>query len=125
MILAFSSPKVWEDPKRVSAFSFPSSFTFPRSPSPSPSLILFLLPLLLPSYPSQPNRIKGSPHSTKSDIWSFGIVILECAVGHYPYGHDTPNTTFFSRLTDIVNKPAPIPQEGKFSKEFMNFITIW
>lgn len=69
-----------------------------------------------------PARIKGSPHSTKSDIWSLGLVILECALGKYPYGVDTPQTTFFSRLNDIVNNPEPIPPKGQFSDPFLNFI---
>jgi len=69
-----------------------------------------------------PTRIKGTPHSTKSDIWSLGLVILECALGAYPYGDDTPQTTFFSRLNDIVNQPVPLPAPGQFSTEFDSFI---
>lgn len=27
----------------------------------------------------------GEAYSFPSDIWSFGIVLLECAIGKYPY----------------------------------------
>jgi len=71
-----------------------------------------------------PARIKAIPHSTKSDIWSLGLVILECAMGGYPYGDDTPQTTFFSRLNDIVHNPVPFPPAGRYSKEFDSFTRV-
>jgi len=45
-----------------------------------------------------PARIKGALHSTKSDIWSLGLVILECALGKYPYNSQEENRTFFFRF---------------------------
>jgi mitogen-activated protein kinase kinase 1 len=69
-----------------------------------------------------PSRIKGLKHSAKSDIWSFGLVVLEAAIGTYPYQNDDSKTTFFTRLNDIVNKPAPRPPPDKFSTEFVQFI---
>eukprot|EP01125_Pyxidicula_operculata_P014199 TRINITY_DN4723_c0_g1_i1.p1 TRINITY_DN4723_c0_g1~~TRINITY_DN4723_c0_g1_i1.p1 ORF type:complete len:337 (-),score=29.26 TRINITY_DN4723_c0_g1_i1:178-1188(-) len=69
-----------------------------------------------------PSRIKGNEHSAKSDLWSAGLVILECALGKYPY--DSDDATFFSRLYDIVNKPAPLPDSNKFSPEFIDFISL-
>ena len=32
-----------------------------------------------------PERIDAQPYKIDSDIWSFGLVILECATGEYPY----------------------------------------
>ena len=37
-----------------------------------------------------PERIRNHPYSFASDIWSFGIVILECATGIYPF-HEQAN----------------------------------
>jgi len=68
-----------------------------------------------------PNRIKGNKHSSKSDIWSFGIVVLESAIGEYPYGN-IPN--YFLFLQKVVSIPPPIPPEGTFSQEFDNFISL-
>ena len=32
-----------------------------------------------------PERIKNQPYSYQSDIWSFGLVLMECATGKYPF----------------------------------------
>ena len=32
-----------------------------------------------------PERIRNEPYSFASDIWSFGLVMLECATGRYPF----------------------------------------
>ncbi|KAF5962217.1 hypothetical protein HYC85_003426 [Camellia sinensis] len=32
-----------------------------------------------------PERICGSKYGSRSDIWSLGLVLLECATGHFPY----------------------------------------
>lgn len=69
-----------------------------------------------------PNRIKGTKHSLKSDIWSFGLVVLESAKGEYPYGNNLPN--FFNFLQKVVNIPPPIPERGIFTPEFDSFISM-
>jgi len=69
-----------------------------------------------------PSRIKGNPHSAKSDIWSLGLVVLECGLGRYPYGDSF--TTFFDFLTTLVSVPVPKPPEDTFSNEFCNFINL-
>ena len=32
-----------------------------------------------------PERILGEPYTYSSDVWSLGLVLLECATGKYPY----------------------------------------
>ena len=32
-----------------------------------------------------PERLRARPYSTSSDIWSFGLVVLECATGSSPF----------------------------------------
>lgn len=32
-----------------------------------------------------PERMKGEPHRLSSDCWSLGMIVLECALGHYPF----------------------------------------
>ena len=34
-----------------------------------------------------PERLKGRPYGTPSDVWSLGLVLLECAMGAFPF-HD-------------------------------------
>lgn len=71
-----------------------------------------------------PNRISGKKHSAKSDIWSLGLVALECALGYYPYGADDNKLTFFQLLSDIVTKPPPAAPADRFSPEFCDFIRV-
>jgi len=70
-----------------------------------------------------PSRIRGNPHNAKSDIWSFGLVILECAFGHYPYGDDVISN-YFQFLQKVVTIDAPIPAPGTFSDDFIAFIRL-
>jgi len=32
-----------------------------------------------------PERLKGKPYGTPSDVWSLGLVLLECAIGTFPF----------------------------------------
>ena len=34
-----------------------------------------------------PERLRGKPYGTPSDVWSLGLVLLECAMGTFPF-HD-------------------------------------
>jgi len=69
-----------------------------------------------------PNRIQGNKqYTSKSDIWSFGIVLLESAIGECPYG---AILNFFSFLQKVVAAPPPLPKEGIFSQDFDQFISI-
>ena len=71
-----------------------------------------------------PTRITGKHHSAKSDVWSLGLVLLEAALGYFPYGNgDASKTTFFALLMEIVNKPAPQLPADQFSAEFVSFIS--
>eukprot|EP00339_Tiarina_fusa_P001815 CAMPEP_0117003766 /NCGR_PEP_ID=MMETSP0472-20121206/4975_1 /TAXON_ID=693140 ORGANISM="Tiarina fusus, Strain LIS" /NCGR_SAMPLE_ID=MMETSP0472 /ASSEMBLY_ACC=CAM_ASM_000603 /LENGTH=309 /DNA_ID=CAMNT_0004704521 /DNA_START=114 /DNA_END=1040 /DNA_ORIENTATION=+ len=72
-----------------------------------------------------PERIQGGGHSTNSDIWSFGLSLLECALGHFPFlapGEDKNEITFFELLHRIQNKPVLLPDD--FSPEFHAFIEL-
>lgn len=59
-------------------------------------------------------------YDIKSDVWSFGITIVEIATGRYPYYHARG---FFEQLKSICSDPPPkLPSSGGFSKTFEDFI---
>ncbi|XP_020579501.1 mitogen-activated protein kinase kinase 6-like isoform X2 [Phalaenopsis equestris] len=73
-----------------------------------------------------PERISGGSYDYKSDIWSLGLVILECATGSFPYKR-TENEdgllSFYELLETIVEEPPPGVPEDQFSPEFCSFIS--
>lgn len=58
-------------------------------------------------------------YDIKSDVWSFGITMLEIATGRYPYQHARD---FFEQLKRICTDDPPRLPEGRFSSEFEDFI---
>ncbi|KAJ7979298.1 Mitogen-activated protein kinase [Quillaja saponaria] len=75
-----------------------------------------------------PERINGSQHgyNYKSDIWSFGLILLECATGRFPY---TPRDqgegweNIFELIETIVERPPPCAPSDQFSSEFCSFVS--
>lgn len=58
-------------------------------------------------------------YTIQSDVWSFGITLLELALGSFPYGKWS---TIFEQLNAVVNGPPPkLPVDGRYSKEIQEF----
>ncbi|XP_042513881.1 mitogen-activated protein kinase kinase 6 isoform X1 [Macadamia integrifolia] len=73
-----------------------------------------------------PERISGSTYDYSSDIWSLGIVVLECAIGRFPYIQSEEQQSwpsFYELLEAIVDKPPPSAPPDQFSPEFCAFIS--
>lgn len=73
-----------------------------------------------------PERISGSTYDYKSDIWSLGLVILECAIGRFPYISSEQQEgwlSFYELLEAIVDQPPPSAPADQFSPEFCSFIS--
>lgn len=73
-----------------------------------------------------PERIQGNVYSTKGDVWSLGLMIIELVTGEFPLGghNDTPDG-ILDLLQRIVNEPSPkLPSDGKyrFSREMVDFV---
>jgi len=67
-----------------------------------------------------PERINGKKHGYMSDIWSLGLVILECATGNFPF---PPFDSFYELLVAVVDQPPPSAPADQFSPEFCSFIS--
>ena len=65
-----------------------------------------------------PERIRNEPYSYSSDIWSFGLVMLECATGRYPF-HEQVNCIEMAQ-TILDSERIEVPP--CFSSLFQEFI---
>ncbi|CAO2839374.1 unnamed protein product [Amaranthus hypochondriacus] len=73
-----------------------------------------------------PERISGSSYDYSCDIWSLGMVMLECAIGRFPYIQSEDEVgapSYFELLAAIVGNPAPCAPSDQFSPEFCSFIS--
>ncbi|XP_042052710.1 mitogen-activated protein kinase kinase 2-like [Salvia splendens] len=71
-----------------------------------------------------PERIRAGPYGFKSDIWSLGLVLLECATGKFPFSPPQPGGwAFYDLMNAIVDQPAPYASSDVFSTEFCSFIS--
>lgn len=71
-----------------------------------------------------PERIANDVYYINCDIWSLGIIAMECGLGYFPYnvynnGKEPDNV--FTLLDLIENKPIPTLDEKIFSKELIDF----
>lgn len=65
-----------------------------------------------------PERIRNRPYSYMSDIWSFGLVMMECATGQYPFSEHANCIEVAQTILD-----ADIPELPRnFSRNFRDFI---
>lgn len=69
-----------------------------------------------------PERIQGEKYTVKSDVWSFGLTIMELAIGKFPFNtnehideDDSGPAGILDLLQQIVNEPAPkLPKSDAF-----------
>ncbi|CAI5996191.1 unnamed protein product [Closterium sp. NIES-64] len=72
-----------------------------------------------------PERIMGRTYSHNSDVWAFGLSLLECAIGQYPYRPASGGSfNYFDLLSEISNSPAPIAPPDYFSPQFCEFVAL-
>ncbi len=71
----------------------------------------------------QPERIdpQGNPsnYDVRSDVWSFGISMIEISTGEFPY---TTWMTPFEQLRQVVMEAPPRLPANKFSQTYEDFI---
>ena len=57
-----------------------------------------------------PEQARGQPLDSRSDIFSFGVMVYEMVVGHRPFRGETSETT---RFKIIEAEPEPLPDSCK------------
>jgi len=67
-----------------------------------------------------PERLRAEAYSYSSDIWSFGLILLELASGAYPYS--TSGGAFYQLLGQIADEPAPTLPAGHFSASLRDLL---
>ncbi|ORZ25358.1 kinase-like domain-containing protein [Absidia repens] len=72
-----------------------------------------------------PERIRGSPYSVKSDVWSLGITIMELALARFPFPADGTPLSIFELLQHIVNEPVPTFPPDRYPQELTTFVEQW
>jgi len=45
-----------------------------------------------------PERLKGEPYSNNTDIWSLGLMLLECKIGRNPLSKNNENQPIWDVL---------------------------
>lgn len=67
-----------------------------------------------------PERMGTMPYNYSSDIWSFGLVLYECACNKYPYPESASHIDY---VTTVLDSDVPkLPAEFGFSPEFQEFL---
>ncbi|PHH58903.1 hypothetical protein CDD81_4167 [Ophiocordyceps australis] len=69
-----------------------------------------------------PERIQGEKYTVKSDVWSFGLSIMELAIGKFPFAaseqfsdEECAPAGILDLLQQIVHEPAPsLPKSDAF-----------
>lgn len=78
----------------------------------------------------QPERINGFQrgYNYKCDIWSLGLILLECATGRFPYTPPDQKERWenvFQLIEAVVEAPPPSASPDQFSPEFCSFVSAW
>ncbi|KIW02204.1 uncharacterized protein PV09_06360 [Verruconis gallopava] len=67
-----------------------------------------------------PERIQGAQYTIKSDVWSFGLTLMELAIGKFPFSSDSADDAggpqgILDLLSQIVLEPPPkLPKSDAF-----------
>jgi mitogen-activated protein kinase kinase 1 len=66
-----------------------------------------------------PERIRGDSYGFNTDVWSLGLLVLECALGRYPY----PPLQHGASNSGTAAAAAPPPKLGFW--ELLEYIGRW
>ncbi|KAF5830666.1 kinase-like domain-containing protein [Dunaliella salina] len=66
-----------------------------------------------------PERINNEQYSFSADIWSLGLVLIECATGKYPYDASVGPLQL---MIQVLNDDLPLPEGPNVSPQFKDFL---
>ena len=72
-----------------------------------------------------PERIDADIYYLNCDVWSLGIIVMECVLGYYPYliyNNFEPLNSVWSLHELIENNPVPPLDDKVYSKELIDFL---
>jgi serine/threonine protein kinase len=67
-----------------------------------------------------PERVENKDYDFAADVWSLGVVVLECALGKYPY--DDTDGGPLGLMMQITKDDVPIPAEANLPEHLTNFV---
>jgi mitogen-activated protein kinase kinase 1 len=71
-----------------------------------------------------PERLRAEGYGFKSDVWSLGLIVYECAAGRFPVGESPARVTVFDFVADKVGEAGiPVELPAGYSPELRDFIT--
>ena len=71
-----------------------------------------------------PERIDADIYYLNCDVWSLGVIIMECVLGYYPYliyNNFEPLNSVWNLHELIENNPVPPLDDKIYSKELIDF----
>ena len=73
-----------------------------------------------------PERIQGHKYNVKADIWSFGLSLLACALGVFPYERQVSSLSYFEMVNAVCDEPSPElpPGDERFGPELRDFVRL-
>ena len=75
-----------------------------------------------------PERITGLSYYSDTDLWSMGLLLVECATGKFPYPDPEDKVQdlgFWELIQYITIKPSPMLDQSKgYSSELCDFVSI-
>lgn len=67
--------------------------------------------------PERLNNEKGDEYSSESDVWAYGLSMVELGLLQFPYNHRNP----FDKINAIVKGPPPALPADRYSPELCGF----
>ena len=69
-----------------------------------------------------PERLNCRSYSFKSDVWSLGMIVYQCAVGQFPFPGD-PNKLEFWELKHFLTDDISVSLPDGYSRDLFSFIS--
>lgn len=69
-----------------------------------------------------PERLENKPYNFKADIWSLGLVLVECLTGRYPFEAGAAGGPM-ELIIHVLQDEVPLPPPGSISEPCRDFLS--